>query len=191
VFVKLTESCCQKAIYNSLIFSRGFAAMKSIISHLHYLLSRKLLLAACGLLLVLQGLLIAPPAWAVTTQVTLSDLGYQECPSDLATGAVTSGGKTLTANCFMITGTAENKSSKPVIDADVFGRIYDANNNPVMANRGRLGAISEVPPGTSTFEMRITVPSEQPAPFKLDKFKASGFSGTVRPYSIMDEETEE
>jgi hypothetical protein len=164
--------------------------MKSMIRHLHYLFAQKLLLTVCGLLLLLQGLLIAPPAWAVT-QVTLSDLTYQECPSDLAAGAVTSGGKTLAASCFIITGTAENKSGKPVIDADVFGRIYDANNNPVMANRGRLGAISEVPPGSSSFEMRITIPSEQPAPYKLDKFKASGFSGTVRPYSIMDEETQE
>ena len=119
-----------------------------------------------------------PPALALT-QIKLSDLSYQECPSELAKGAVTSG-TTRTANCFIVTGKAENKSNKPVYNADIFGRIYDANNDSIMQNRTRLGSIEEVPPGVSDFALRISVPASQPTPLKLKQFKAAGFSGTVR-----------
>ena len=57
-----------------------------------------------------------PPALALT-QIKLSNLSYQECPEELAKGAVTSG-TTMTANCFIVTGKAENNSGKPVYDAD-------------------------------------------------------------------------
>ena len=66
--------------------------------------------------------------------------------------------------------------------ADVFGRIYDANGEPVLQNRTRVGSISEIPPGVSDFAIRISVAAEQPTPLKLEQFKASGFVGKVRPY---------
>lgn len=120
-----------------------------------------------------------PPALALT-QIKLSDLSYHECPPALAKGAVTSGGTTMSANCFIVTGKAENKSGKSVYDADIFGRIYDANNDSVMQNRTRLGSINEVPPGVSDFELRISVSANQPTPLKLKQFKAAGFSAQVR-----------
>ena len=119
-----------------------------------------------------------PPALALT-QIRLFDLSYHECPPELAAGTVTSG-TSMAASCFLVTGKAENTSGKPVINADIFGRIYDANNDSVMQNRTRLGSIDEVPPGISDFELRITVPSNQPTPLKLKQFKAAGFTGTVR-----------
>ncbi|QZZ20923.1 hypothetical protein J5X98_27780 [Leptothermofonsia sichuanensis E412] len=122
---------------------------------------------------------LAPPAWALT-QVRLFDLDYHECPPELAEGAVTSGGTAMAANCFIVTGKAENKSDKPVINADIFGRIYDANNDSVMQNRTRLGSIEEIPPGISDFELRISVPANQPTPLHLEQFKAAGFTGMVR-----------
>ncbi|MGF1498446.1 MAG: hypothetical protein ACFB8W_16725 [Elainellaceae cyanobacterium] len=120
-----------------------------------------------------------PMAHALT-QVKLSNLDYTDCPPDLAEGMVTAGGAAMDANCFLIVGQAENASGKPVLNADVFGRVYDANNNPVMQNRTRLGSIDEVPPGVSDFAIRISVPANQPLPLKLEQFKASGFSGRVR-----------
>jgi len=36
-----------------------------------------------------------------------------------------------------------------------------------MQNRTRLGSITEVPPGVSDFELRISVPANQPTPLKL------------------------
>lgn len=119
------------------------------------------------------------PAALALTQIKLSDLAYQDCPKELAQGAVTSG-TTRTANCFIVTGKATNNSGKPVYDADIFGRIYDANNDSVMQNRTRLGLIAEIPPGVSDFQMRISVPANQPLPLKLKQFKAAGFSAQVR-----------
>jgi hypothetical protein len=121
---------------------------------------------------------IAPAAFAFV-QVELSDLSYHECSSKFSEGLVTPG-STQAADCYIITGKAINKSGKPVINADIFGRIYDANHNPVFQNRTRLGAIDEVPPGVSDFEVRITVSANQPTPLQLEQFKASGFTGKVR-----------
>lgn len=122
---------------------------------------------------------LASPALALT-QIRLFDISYHECPAELAQGAVTSGGTSMEANCFIVTGKTENKSGKPVVNADIFGRIYDANNDSVMQNRTRLGSIEEVPPGISNFDLRISVPANQPQPLKLEQFKAAGFTGKVR-----------
>ena len=113
------------------------------------------------------------------TQIELTDLDYSKCPEELAEGMVTPG-SIQQANCYLITGKAVNRSGKPVVNADIFGRIYDANDNPVMQNRTRLGSIPEVPPGESDFELRISVAANQPEPLKLEQFKSSGFTGRVR-----------
>ncbi|HLP91938.1 MAG TPA: biotin carboxylase [Nostocaceae cyanobacterium] len=123
---------------------------------------------------------VATPNATALTQIKLSDLSYHDCPPELSVGAVTSGGSGSAANCFIITGKAQNSTRKTVYDADIYGRIYDANNNPILQNRSRLGAIAEVPPGISDFELRISVPANQPTPLKLKQFKASGFSAIVR-----------
>jgi hypothetical protein len=124
------------------------------------------------------------PALALTP-IQLSDLSYKDCPPELAQGNVTSGGSSSPANCFLVTGKANNPSGKTVYDADVFGRIYDANGEPALQNRSRLGAIPELPPGISDFEIRISVPANQPTPLRLEKFKASGFAGSVNPSILV------
>lgn len=128
----------------------------------------------------LSGWVCMPSAEALT-QIKLSDLSYQDCPAEFSQGNVTSGGGSRPATCYLVSGKAKNTSGKPVYDADVYGRIYDANNNPVLQNRTRVGSIAEVPPGVSDFELRITVPANQPTPLKLEQFKASGFAGRVQP----------
>ncbi len=139
---------------------------------------RSLFVVALTMLLGIISLVYTPSARALT-QIKLSDVSYKECPPELAIGAVTSG-TTNVANCFIVTGKAENKSGKPVYDADVFGRIYDANNDSVMQNRTRLGSIAQIPAGVSEFNLRISVPANQPLPLQLKQFKAAGFSGQVR-----------
>ncbi len=126
----------------------------------------------------LIGLVYTPTALALTP-ITLSDISYHECPPEMAKGTVTAGSSQL-ATCYLITGKAENQSNKLVVNADIFGRIYDAKNEPVFQNRTRLGSIEEVPPGVSDFELRISVPSNQPTPLQLKQFKAAGFTGKVR-----------
>ncbi|BAZ82328.1 biotin carboxylase [Sphaerospermopsis kisseleviana CS-549] len=150
--------------------------MRSHSLNLSLKLSLKLILISC--LLVFCSWVFTLPAQALT-QIKLSDLSYQDCPPELAQGAVVSNGSG-SANCFIVTGKAENSTYKTVYDADIYGRIYDANNNPILQNRTRLGSIPEVPPGVSNFELRISVPANQPTPLKLKQFKASGFSGKVR-----------
>ena len=120
----------------------------------------------------------SPAAFALV-QIQLSDISYHECPPELAQGTVTPGTSSA-ANCFLVTGKAVNNSGKQVVNADIFGRIYDANGNSVLQNRTRLGSIDEVPPGVSDFELRITVPANQPTPLQLKQFKAAGFTGKVR-----------
>ena len=133
------------------------------------------LIACC---LSILSWVIAPSA-AALTQIELTDLSYTQCPEAVSEGLVTPGGSTE-ANCFLIVGKAVNKSGKPVLNADIYGFIYDANDDPVMQNRGRVGSIDEVPPGSSDFQIRISVPANQPTPLKLKRFKASGFTGRVR-----------
>ncbi|MEA5510220.1 hypothetical protein VB715_10645 [Crocosphaera sp. UHCC 0190] len=124
--------------------------------------------------------LFSQPALALTN-IQLLDVSYKDCSPELAQGIVTSGGSSLPADCYIITGKAKNTSGKTVYDADVFGRINDANNEPILQNRSRVGSIPEVPPGVSEFELRISVPSDQPTPLKLKQFKASGFTTKVNP----------
>ncbi|MBW4642294.1 MAG: biotin carboxylase [Goleter apudmare HA4340-LM2] len=141
-----------------------------------YLRLKKVVFVTCAIGVISWA--FTPSALALT-QIKLFDLSYQDCPPELAAGAVISSGSAA-ANCFIVTGKAENGTYKTVYDADIFGRIYDANNDSVMQNRTRLGSIAEIPPGISDFELRISVPANQPTPLKLKQFKAAGFSGKVR-----------
>ncbi|MBN3959761.1 biotin carboxylase [Nostoc sp. NMS8] len=139
---------------------------------------RSLTVIFISCLITFLSWVIVPPAIALT-QIKLFDVSYKDCPPELAEGAVLSSGSAA-ANCFIVIGKAENGTNKTVYDADIFGRIYDANNDSVMQNRTRLGSITEVPPGISDFELRISVAANQPTPLKLKQFKAAGFSGQVR-----------
>ncbi|NEN94067.1 MAG: hypothetical protein F6K50_00385 [Moorea sp. SIO3I7] len=121
----------------------------------------------------------APPAFA-KIPIKLLDLHSQECPSEIGQGTVTvGGGSARQASCYLIKGKAKNTKKINVFDADVFGRIYDANGNNTFQNRGRVGSIDEVPPGISDFEIRVTVPANVKTPLKLKKFKASGFKHKI------------
>jgi len=132
----------------------------------------------------LTSSIVTPPADALTS-IKLSDLSYEPCTGEGSEGNVSSGDM-RPANCFLIKGKAKNISGKTVVDADVFGRIYDADDNTTMENRGRIGTIEEIPPGVSDFEFKINVPANQPTPLKLKQFKASGFAGRVRPFYYDD-----
>ena len=131
------------------------------------------------------GSWVLTPAASAMTSIKLSNIDYKTCEGDEAKGSVSSGDMRA-ARCFEIFGKAKNISGKTVVDADVFGRIYDANDNSTYENRGRIGTIEEVPPGTSDFSIRVSVPANQPTPLKLKNFKASGFAGKVRPYYYDD-----
>lgn len=144
---------------------------------------------AIAIMLWLGNAIVAPPVTAMTS-IELSDLSYEPCEGTEAEGSVTSG-DIRPASCYTIKGKAKNITGKTVVDADVFGRIYDAYGNSTFENRGRIGTIEEVPPGVSDFAIRVSVPANQPTPLKLKNFKASGFAGKVRPYYYDDFEYED
>ncbi|MEN9208286.1 MAG: hypothetical protein Q6L50_03285 [Gloeomargarita sp. GMQP_bins_120] len=136
------------------------------------------LLVAWLTVVVIWGGLTTPVL--ALTEVRLFNLQVSDCPAELAEGAVTSGGHTLPARCYWVTGQAENPTNRTVYDADVFGRVYDANGEPAIPKRGRLGTIEEIPPGISEFHLPLMVPADQPPPLQLSQFKAMGFSAKVR-----------
>jgi hypothetical protein len=119
------------------------------------------------------------PAEAMV-QVKVKDVSYHDCTAEMAEGTVGSNGSGRSAQCFIIAGTTVNESGKALQNGDIFGRIFDANGDTIMANRGRLGSVAEIPIGEGHFEIRVTVPNGQPEPLQLKQFKAAGFSGKVR-----------
>lgn len=134
-------------------------------------------LAACFCLLIALLLM----GFGGRVQLDLSALHTIPCPEEPEySNLFTSGSSTMEANCYFIEGQVSNSSGSPVYNADVFGRIYDANGNDVLPERTRLGAIDEVPEGESLFSIRISVPATNPLPLALEQFKASGFRGRVR-----------
>lgn len=143
---------------------------------------RSLQIACLSLLICLPISLsifaFSAPAWA-TVQIRLSDLTYIPCEGDIGKNMVIGGG-VMSANCYVIKGMANNVSGKPVYNADIFGRIYDANGNDAMPERTRLGSVDELPPGKSEFQLIVAIPADQPEPLDLKQFKASGFAGKVR-----------
>ena len=111
-----------------------------------------------------------------TVGMTVSELSVAPCANPLAGG--TPGTGTFRALCYVVNGKANNPSSEIVFNADVFGIIIDANNDPVLRS-GRVGSIPAVPPGESSFALEITVAASQPAPFKLKAWRAEGRTGVV------------
>jgi hypothetical protein len=134
--------------------------------------------SALSLMLCICTLAFSTPAWA-NVQIKLTNVIYEPCTGDAGKNMVLGGG-VMSAKCYMIKGEANNTSGKVVYNADIFGRIYDANGNDAMPERARLGAVEEIPTGTSNFQIMVAVPAEQPEPLELKQFKASGFAGKVR-----------
>ncbi len=119
------------------------------------------------------------PAEALV-QVKVKDVTYHPCTAEMAEGTVGTNGSGRSAQCFIIEGTTVNESGKALQNGDIFGRVFDANGDTIMANRGRLGSVAEIPIGEGHFEIRVTVPEGQPEPLQLKQFKAAGFAGKVR-----------
>lgn len=110
----------------------------------------------------------------------LKDLQVVSCPDTPEYSNMTSSGGSREVDCYLVEGTVVNTSQHEIYNADVFGRIYDANRNDVMPERTRLGAIDLVPVGESTFNIRISVSPDNAQPLVLEQFRAAGFTGTVR-----------
>jgi hypothetical protein len=121
--------------------------------------------------------LLAPPAQAA--DLSVRDVSLDPCPSaDI--GAQPQLRRPSGASCFVLRGTVVNPGRKAVVDTDVFAQILDASGEPVLQNRARVGSIGDVPPGDSSFALRLAVPAGTPGPFTFSNVKARGFKAAVR-----------
>lgn len=142
-----------------------------------------------GLLLVLAlvaCLLLSPrPAWAAELQV--SDAVIGPCPAEDA-GRQPDLRRPAGAACYALRGVVSNPGRRPVIDTDVFGLVVDASGEPALPNRTRLGSIGDVPPGSTRFALRLSIPAGTPGPFTVLRLKARGFSAPVRSRAGAEDE---
>ena len=137
---------------------------------------RSLFAAALVLGLVLAGPWAAP---ALAANLSVSEVSLDPCTSD-DIGAQPQLRRPSGASCFVLRGTVSNPCRKPGVDTDVFAQILDASGEPVLQNRARVGSIGDVPPGDSSFALRLAVPAGTPGPFTFSNVKARGFSAPVR-----------
>ncbi|MEN9767139.1 MAG: hypothetical protein RLZZ32_1099 [Cyanobacteriota bacterium] len=133
--------------------------------------------AALLLPLVLLCCFAVPPVLAAALSVR--DVSLEPCPSD-DIGSQPQLKRPSGASCFVLRGTVVNPGRKPVVDTDVFAQILDASGEPVLQNRSRVGSIGDVPPGDSSFALRLAVPAGTPGPFSFSNVKARGFNAPVR-----------
>jgi len=124
-------------------------------------------------------------AFARQTALQIKDIEMRLCANPKASGVP--GSATYKATCYEILGTVVNTSKEAVNNADVYGKVLDATNDPVLRS-GRVGSIQNVPVGESRFRLEITVANSQPLPLKFKNFKAEGFNGIVNnsgnPYDM-------
>lgn len=136
-------------------------------------------LLAC-LLLLLPG-----PAGAADLQV--SQVSLEPCPVE-DVGAQPELRRPAGASCYALRGTVLNPGRKPAVDTDLFALIVDSSGEPVLQNRTRVGSIGDVPPGSSSFAVRLSVPAGTPGPLSFRNVKARGFSAPVRTRAGVDDE---
>ena len=133
-------------------------------------------------------LLVAGPVRPVlAADLSVSDVHLEPCPS---TDAAAQSGLTRPtgAGCWALSGEVTNPSRRAVVDTDVFAVILDASGEPVLQNRTRVGSIGDVPPGSSRFALRLSVPMGTPGPLRFRNVKARGFSAPVRTRAGADQE---
>lgn len=130
-------------------------------------------------------LFLGPPALAFgPVSVAMSDVNVAVAACKRGTVTVT-GGENFDAVCLKVTATATNPSSKPLFNADVFGRVYDATGEPALdaLENARISYISEIPPGQSPISFQLIIAKEQAdyGPVKVVGLKATGFPGKMLP----------
>jgi hypothetical protein len=130
-------------------------------------------------------LLVPSPAWAGELQV--SQVNLEPCPAE-DIGAQPELRRPSGASCYALRGTVLNPGRKQVVDTDVFALIVDSSGEPVLQNRTRVGSIGDVPPGSSSFALRLSVPAGTPGPLSFRNVKARGFSAPVRTRAGIDDE---
>ena len=125
------------------------------------------------------ALLLWHPAAAWAADLVVSDPVVEPCPTDDA-AAQPELRRPVGASCYALRGVVINPGKRAVVDTDVFAQILDGSGEPALANRTRVGSIGDVPPGSSPFALRLSIPAGTPGPFSVRKARARGFTAPVR-----------
>ena len=136
---------------------------------------------------LLAALLLLSPPSARAADLQVSQVTLEPCPTE-DVGAQPELRRPAGASCYALRGTVFNLGRKPVVDTDVFAPIVDSSGEPVLQNRTRVGSIGDVPPGSSAFALRLSVPAGTPGPLSFRNVKARGFSAPVRTRAGEDDE---
>jgi hypothetical protein len=145
-------------------------------------LARRLMPLLLGLVV-----LLGVPALARATDLQVSQVLLEPCPSG-DQGTQPTLARPSGASCYALRGVVVNPGSKAVVDTDVFALIVDASGEAVLPNRARVGSIGDVPPGQTSFGLRLSVPAGTPGPLEARRVKARGFSAPVRTRAGVDDE---
>ncbi|MCH9713867.1 MAG: hypothetical protein K0U63_04880 [Cyanobacteria bacterium] len=137
--------------------------------------------------LLLACLLLGAPGAALAAELKVSEVSLEPCPAqDVAAQPDLRGA--VGALCYALRGSVENPGRNTVVDTDVYARILDASGEPVLQNRTRVGSIGDVPPGRSSFALRLAVPAGTPGPLGFSSVKARGFKAPVRTRAGVDDD---
>jgi len=132
-------------------------------------------------------LLLLWPGSALAADLQVSNVSLDPCPAE-DVGAQPELRRPTGASCYALRGTVLNAGRKPLVDTDVYALIVDSSGEPVLQNRTRVGSIGDVPPGSSSFALRLSVPAGTPGPLSFRNVKARGFSAPVRTRAGDDDE---
>ena len=137
-----------------------------------------------GLALALLG---GQPSPAAATELPVAQVRLEPCP-EADVGAQPQLRRPLGASCYALHGRVSNPGRQTVVDTDLFAQILDASGEPVLQNRNRVGSIGDIPPGESSFALRLAIPAGTPGPFLVSHAKARGFSAPVRSRARANDE---
>jgi hypothetical protein len=137
--------------------------------------------AALALILALIGAPLASHA----AELRVEEVRLTPCPA--ADAGSQPEGRSV-ASCYALRGDVINATGHPVVDTDLFAVILDSSGEPVLPNRARVGSLGDVPPGRSSFAVRLSVPAGTPGPFRVGLVKARGFNAPVRTRAAEGEE---
>jgi hypothetical protein len=137
--------------------------------------------------LLLICLLLGAPGAALAAELQVTEVSLEPCPAeDVAAQPDLRGA--VGASCYALRGSVDNPGRTTVVDTDVYARILDASGEPVLQNRTRVGSIGDVPPGRSSFALRLAVPAGTPGPLGFSSVKARGFKAPVRTRVGVDDD---
>jgi hypothetical protein len=154
--------------------------------------------------LAVAGVALAPPARSigpVNVDLVVKEYTEVDCPPELAAGRIggslgAAASKGVKQRCIRVKVKGVNPNKADLVDAAVFGRVFNDQGNSIVANNqdgrtdaGQFAMIPKIPPGESEFEfVFVSTDSKGSAAsesLRFESLKAISYPGGDR-YKIYD-----